>query len=175
VLLAVIGPDWLNASDQNGARRLASQSDYVRLEISAALERDIPVIPVLLDDTKMPDISSLPDDLKPLAKRQALDIRNASFDSDIKKLIDFLHICLSEVRTIAPISIRFSSLSLADMASYNVSEPTINEYFSHEIERHPHMFKRDFSSMPLSMNDLIIVTSFVVSVNVVKIERLLPS
>ena len=45
VLLAVIGRDWLNASDEEGNRRLDNQKDYVRIEITAALQRDIPVIP----------------------------------------------------------------------------------------------------------------------------------
>jgi hypothetical protein len=45
VLLAVIGPHWLNAADDSGQRRLDSDHDYVRIEIASALKRDIPVIP----------------------------------------------------------------------------------------------------------------------------------
>jgi len=45
VLLAVIGPKWLDARDKNGNRRLEDPSDFVRIEIAAALQRDIPVIP----------------------------------------------------------------------------------------------------------------------------------
>src|ERR1700693_4323311 len=48
VLLAVIGPRWIDAKDQNGRRRLDSDKDYVRIELASALKRDIPVIPVLV-------------------------------------------------------------------------------------------------------------------------------
>src|SRR5438034_10553702 len=47
VFLAVIGPGWLMAVDRAGQVRLQNPADFVRLEIEAALERDIPVIPVL--------------------------------------------------------------------------------------------------------------------------------
>jgi hypothetical protein len=45
VLLAVVGPHWLTATDRDGRRRLDDPRDIVRLEIAAALERDIRVIP----------------------------------------------------------------------------------------------------------------------------------
>jgi hypothetical protein len=51
----------------------------VRLEIAAALQRDIPVIPILLDNAKIPKASQLPEDLKELALRNGLDVRHASF------------------------------------------------------------------------------------------------
>ena len=53
VLLAMIGPEWLTPLDEHGSRRLESETDYVRLEIAAALRRDIPVVPVLLRGAKM--------------------------------------------------------------------------------------------------------------------------
>ena len=48
-------------------RRLNSPSDFVRVEIAAALQRDIPVIPILLEGTKVPRADQLPDDLQELA------------------------------------------------------------------------------------------------------------
>src|SRR5262245_57689871 len=53
-LLAVIGRDWLNVRGEDGQRRLDSPADFVRVEIAAALQRDIPVIPILLEGTKSP-------------------------------------------------------------------------------------------------------------------------
>ena len=44
VLLAIIGPGWLDARDDDGNRRLDNPHDYIRIEIAAALKRDIPVI-----------------------------------------------------------------------------------------------------------------------------------
>jgi formylglycine-generating enzyme required for sulfatase activity len=87
VLLAVIGPNWLDARDENGNRRLDNEHDFVRIEIAAALQRGIPVIPVLLEGTRVPKAEQLPDDLKVLARRNGLDVRHASFHSDMDRLV----------------------------------------------------------------------------------------
>jgi hypothetical protein len=54
VLLAVIGPRWVTGTDEGGRRRLDDPDDIVRLEIAAALERDIRVIPILVEGAVMP-------------------------------------------------------------------------------------------------------------------------
>ena len=82
VLLVVIGPNWLNAKDESGRRRLDDPDDFVAIEIAAALTRDIRVIPVLVDGARMPKASELPDSLKPLARRQAAEVRHAHFGQD---------------------------------------------------------------------------------------------
>ena len=87
VLLAVIGPDWLDVRDDDGNRRLENPNDFVRIEIAAALQRDIPVIPILLNGARIPKADQLPDDLKELASRNGLDVRHASFQSDIERLV----------------------------------------------------------------------------------------
>jgi len=86
-LLAVIGPRWLEAADEVGDRRLDDPNDFVRVEIAAALQRDIPVIPILLDGTKIPRADRLPEDLKHLSRRNGLDVRQASFHLDVGRLI----------------------------------------------------------------------------------------
>jgi hypothetical protein len=87
VLLAVIGPNWLSVQDEGGKRRLDSPNDFVRVEIAAALQRDIPVIPILLDGTKIPRADQLPTDIDELALRQALNVRYDSFHADMDRLI----------------------------------------------------------------------------------------
>jgi len=87
VLLAIIGPNWLNARDEEGSRRLDNPHDFVRIEIAAALQRDIPVIPILLEGAKVPKPEQLPDNLKELLQRNGLDVRHASFHSDMDKLV----------------------------------------------------------------------------------------
>jgi hypothetical protein len=86
VLLAVIGPDWLNAQSADGSRRLEDPNDFVRIEITTALSHDIPVIPVLLDGTPMPRVDQLPDDLKKLSLCNALKVNNDSFHRDLEPL-----------------------------------------------------------------------------------------
>jgi TIR domain len=73
VLLAVIGPNWLDARDEHGNRRLDNPNDFVRIEIAAALQRSIPVIPLLLDGARIPKADELPEDLKELALRNGME------------------------------------------------------------------------------------------------------
>ena len=87
VLLAVIGPNWLEARDDARARRLDDPDDFVRIEIGAALQRNIPVIPILLDGAKVPKANQLPEDLKELAVRNGLEVHHPSFHSDLDKLV----------------------------------------------------------------------------------------
>ena len=63
VLVALIGRSWLNIKDEAGKRRLDNPEDFVRIEIAAALDRDIRVIPVLVDGVPMPRSTELPDNL----------------------------------------------------------------------------------------------------------------
>jgi len=87
VLLAIIGPYWLEANDKESNRRLDNGHDFVRIEIAATLKRNIPVIPILLEGTLMPKAERLPDELKGLARRNGLDVRHASFHSDMDRLV----------------------------------------------------------------------------------------
>jgi hypothetical protein len=88
VLIAVIGPTWLDARDaKTGERRLDDVLDFVRVEIAAALHRDIRVIPALLQGVSMPQANELPEDLQTLIYRHAVSIRHESFGADTQKLI----------------------------------------------------------------------------------------
>ena len=103
ILLAMIGPGWLNARDEDtGERRLEDPNDFVRLEIAAALERDIPVVPVLLDGTKVPEQEKLPIDLIGLGYRHGLKVRAESFDADVAALIKGLGLGKKEASAPSP-------------------------------------------------------------------------
>jgi TIR domain len=86
--LAIIGPNWLDARNENGERRLDAPDDFVSVEIAAALSRNIRVIPVLVDGARMPKENELPDLLKPLVRRQAIELRNAHFGRDAEAVIE---------------------------------------------------------------------------------------
>jgi hypothetical protein len=93
VLLALIGPNWLNATDpKTKGRRLDNPSDFVRIEIGEALPRGIPVVPVLIDGVPLPDIDLLPDDLKELVDRQAEFVEYRTFEGDVERLIGKLRL-----------------------------------------------------------------------------------
>jgi hypothetical protein len=86
VLLAVIGQQWSAVRDEHGRRRLDDMGDWVVFEISAALQRGITVIPVLVDGARMPAAVELPPALQPLASRQAVYLRHESFADDATRL-----------------------------------------------------------------------------------------
>ena len=86
-MLSVIGPNWVNAKDETDQRRLDKPDDFVAIELAAALARNILVIPVLVDGTRMPKASELPASLKPFALRNAIQVRNTNFGSDAEQLI----------------------------------------------------------------------------------------
>src|SRR5215813_6974698 len=94
VLLVVIGSKWLRAKDAGKHRRLDQPSDFVAVEIAAALSRDILVIPVLTDGARMPKESELPDALKSLARRQAIDVRQEHFGRDADALVERIRVAL---------------------------------------------------------------------------------
>jgi hypothetical protein len=88
VLLVLIGPGWIDARDpKTKGRRLDNKSDFVRIEICEALARNIPVVPVLIDDAPMPAVDLLPDDLKELVDRQAVFVAHRTFEADVERLI----------------------------------------------------------------------------------------
>jgi hypothetical protein len=91
VVLAIIGPAWLTAVDEKGRRKLDLPRDSVRIELSSALKREIPVIPLLVNGTAMPPEDDLPDDLKPLANRHGLELRHTRFAADCDAVIRALH------------------------------------------------------------------------------------
>lgn len=86
VLLALIGPRWLEARGPGGERRLDDPGDFVRIEIASALKRGIPVVPVLFDGAPVPLPGVLPEDLKELSLRNGVEIRRATFEEDTLRL-----------------------------------------------------------------------------------------
>lgn len=87
VLLAVIGPHWVSATDRDGRRRLDDPDDIVRMEIHAALERNVRVIPILIEGAVMPRRHELPEQLAGLSRRNALSLRHESFRIDADRLL----------------------------------------------------------------------------------------
>jgi formylglycine-generating enzyme required for sulfatase activity len=89
-LLALIGKQWLTIADENGCRRIDMPEDFVRLEIAAALERNIRVIPVLVRGARMPSSDELPEVLRPLARRHAVALSDGRIDYDLQRLVGVL-------------------------------------------------------------------------------------
>lgn len=90
VLIVLIGDEWLEIQDNSGQRRLDDPNDFIRLETSTALKRDIRVVPVLLEDARMPRGDELPEDLSGLSRRQAIEISHKQWDASTGNLIEAL-------------------------------------------------------------------------------------
>ena len=87
LMLALIGPDWIDAVDSRGARRLESPTDFVRQEIATALKRKIPVTPVFLQGAPMPSADLLPEDLKDLVYRNGFELSHTRWESDFSEMV----------------------------------------------------------------------------------------
>jgi hypothetical protein len=87
VLIALIGRDWLRATDSHGRRRLDDPDDFVRREIESALEQDIVVVPACVQGAEIPRAEELPASLAPLAGRQGFQLSDAGWRDDVKRLI----------------------------------------------------------------------------------------
>jgi hypothetical protein len=87
VMVSVIGPGWLEAVDRDGRRRLDNPEDFVRLELEAALDRNVRIIPVLVGDATVPRSSDLPASLVPFVRRNAMEVTDSRWDYDVGRLL----------------------------------------------------------------------------------------
>ena len=87
VVLALIGPNWATARDEAGNRRLDDSTDWNRIELERALNQHSRIIPLLVDNAKIPAESELPESLKPLFRSNALKLRDDDWESDIDRLV----------------------------------------------------------------------------------------
>jgi Tol biopolymer transport system component len=90
-VLAIIGPKWTDIRNEAGQKRLEDPDDFVRIELEAALARNVPVVPVLVGHAPMPGTSQLPSTLSSLAFRQSIEVRpDPDFHNDATRLVSAL-------------------------------------------------------------------------------------
>ena len=88
VALIIIGSQWFSLTSDGGQRKIDHPHDFVRLEIEAALQRSIPVIPLLVNNAHMPDESQLPTSVSSLAYRNGMTVgHDPHFHTDVDRLI----------------------------------------------------------------------------------------
>jgi pterin-4a-carbinolamine dehydratase len=92
IFIVVIGTEWIRISDEFGMRRIDQEDDWVRQEIEFALREDKKLLPLLVKGAKMPPPDKLPTSISALALRQAIDIRDAYWDHDIKLVLERLRL-----------------------------------------------------------------------------------
>lgn len=89
VVLAVIGRNWLLAANEYGQRRIDFEDDWVRTELSLALQDpEVTVVPVLVDGADMPPARALPQSLMDLCTRNAVSLRHDAWDDTVRPLLN---------------------------------------------------------------------------------------
>jgi TIR domain/DnaJ C terminal domain len=97
VMLVVIGDEWLTATDSKGRRRLDIPDDHVRIEVATALKRrDVRVIPLLVARAEPPGSADLPEDLAPLARRNAIELSHNRWHQDVGRVLELLELHFKE-------------------------------------------------------------------------------
>lgn len=87
VVIALIGRQWLSAPDAKGQRRLDDPEDVLRVELERALLHGLVIIPARVQDAALPSAEDLPDSLAPLARRQAIELRDSAWRDDVARLV----------------------------------------------------------------------------------------
>jgi hypothetical protein len=130
-MIVLIGRDWATLTNKSGQRRLHEPDDWVAREIAAALERKIPVFPVLIEDAAMPRAEELPESLKALVRHNAISISDSRWNSDVTRLAKIVAIdipgsaaerILQWVRWVISIAL-FAAMSFTTgIVAWNVAE-----------------------------------------------------
>ncbi|HEX6041066.1 toll/interleukin-1 receptor domain-containing protein [Longimicrobium sp.] len=103
VVIAVIGENWLGSA--GGSSRLDDPRDFVRLEIESALQREIPIVPLLVNGARMPPPEALPESLRELAYRNGTVIGyDPHFNDDVRRVIAGLETLLDIAPAAAPVA-----------------------------------------------------------------------
>src|SRR5437868_6709033 len=86
LMLVLIGRDWAEVKDEEGRPRLHNPGDFVRLEIEAALKRDIVVTPILVQGAHMPAPEQLPAEIRDLVYRNGFELSHSRWESDFAEM-----------------------------------------------------------------------------------------
>ena len=87
-MVVLIGRRWNPPLQVNGLRRFDNPDDYVRWEISTGLRARIPIIPVLVDATPMPDPRGLPEDIRAVTFRERVDYHRIGGEYAIEEILN---------------------------------------------------------------------------------------
>lgn len=96
IFLELIGPQWLDITDEQGRRRLDNPEDIVRIEIETALDHKIPIIPVFVNLTTPPPPARLPGAIARLPEFHGVFLHQDAFDDGLNQLIQAMNTWIRE-------------------------------------------------------------------------------
>lgn len=73
--VVIMGERWAEIGSEQGTPRIMREADYVRMEISQMLKRNVPIITVLLNDADMPRKEQVPEEIRRLIDIGAARVR----------------------------------------------------------------------------------------------------
>jgi hypothetical protein len=88
VLIALIGPSWFTTGDEGARPRIEDPNDYLRRELETAFAAGVEVIPVLVGGASMPSEGHVPEVIRPLCQRQAIQLMDRHWSADVTTLIE---------------------------------------------------------------------------------------
>ena len=164
VLVAVIGPTWLDVSETDGQRRVDNPNDWVRVELETALGRGIPVIPLLVGGARLPRADELPETLKELPNRGAAQARpDPDFHSDLNRLIrrleEIVELAESLIEVEKPSLLQLTvdqrkDLRAALMSAFP-SQPSLELMVEDELEESLNQITQGQPNYELAVRDLV--------------------
>ncbi|MEA2645538.1 MAG: hypothetical protein QOE92_621, partial [Chloroflexota bacterium] len=101
-VIVLIGRRWLSDPGASGRLRLQDVDDYPRMEITAALEQRVLILPVLVDGATMPDPEQLPEAIRRLGRINALELSDTRWDYDVDRLIHRLEPAMASEAVVPP-------------------------------------------------------------------------
>jgi len=84
LVLVVIGPTWV--VHESGVRMSENAADLVRFEVEMALRHTKPVVPLLVNEARMPTSQELPPALSHFTYHNAISLRPQSFFQDLEEV-----------------------------------------------------------------------------------------
>jgi formylglycine-generating enzyme required for sulfatase activity len=123
LMLVLIGKDWADVKDEEGRPRLQNPGDFVRLEIEAALKRDIVVTPILVQGAHMPAPEQLPAEIRDLVYRNGFELSHNRWESDFAEMIRRLNLDIAEEST--GVEQPASTVAAPDASVAPAAQPTI--------------------------------------------------
>jgi hypothetical protein len=125
VMVALIGPNWIGRD--SAGDHILRETDWVRIEIEAALNKKIPLIPLLIDGSQMPKPEELPGAVKDIVFRQSAAIDRDNFRAQMEKVIASIDRHLSKPQrlpqTPRPIASAKPQSLKADMRAETTARP----------------------------------------------------
>lgn len=138
--------DFVLLIPKDGLDRCANEEDLLRKEIRKAIEAKKNIIPIFIGGFKMPDKSSLPEDIAELAEEHGFECSMEYFDAVFEKLLrnlnscpkdDYLYQILNTVRARA-LSVRHDYFKKWTSIKLNVFLSENNDFFNGTNWTNPH-------------------------------------